>query len=1162
MSARLSWHDSCWNGCICVDPLSNTSCMVHEYIRDTRNDQIEKVNSSKHFSSIQNYEPPCSGEISLLSPEPSRIIHSDPLDWRKLPDFHEDLEPYSFCTRPYGRMRSKEKGVTWESNPETQLESLNEYFDAIVPEESLVFFYANQGNPLVEDAGDRLLIGVARVAKKGQQLYFPKTSRYPEDYPIWSRAITIDYPQQTVIIPYQEYLKNGFDPSNIICKVPSGLREKFSYVSEQLTDDEAVVALEAIIQTSRTVQAEGKSKDDWNARIKWLDKVLSETWGNRGAYPGMGSVLEYLSMHNGTIYQFEVLNGISQKGKDTSKHLLSILCRKRLAEKKFKKDIEPAILQWQDLPEQRQELLKTLWLFELTKEQVERIANPDLKKEAEITASIKEIIEDPYQLCEQDRGAKDSSPISFEQIDHGMLPLPDIAKSWGERPSISQNDKRRVRALIVDILKTAAKSGDTLLSMNEALTRIRKRVTNERQCNPDRELILANSKFYKEAIDFDPEAENPYLALLRLRKMEDEISSQIIDLTKRGARPPSGIDWQGLLEKELGKPGQTHLDAKVEVRAQKEKAEALEKLFGYGFSILTGRAGTGKTTVVKILLQGIAEKEGHTDVLLLAPTGKARVRLKNLAKKDALTIHQFLNRLDWMNKDTFALKDFGGQTEGASTIIVDEASMIPLDLLGTLFRATRFNEVKRLIFIGDSNQLPPIGPGRAFVDIIAWLNQDTHRKAHLIYLKERARQVKQSEASEALRLSDGYTVDHPSPNDDEMLSDVSQGYNKGDLEVYFWNNPDELYKILDNRMTELLALEKSEKSYVAFNSSLGIPNGKDCDPENWQILSPVRMQRFGTREINRLIQKKYRIGLMETARHSRYSAKPFGAEDIVYTDKVIQIVNSPRKAWLNGKSENGYVANGEVGYVCNTSKGQKRVNDFLNIRLSTQPDRTYRYFRQEVEGNMELAYAITVHKAQGSDFKTVFLVLPQKAGTLSRELLYTGLTRFKKKLVLLIEKDIAPLKIYRKMQQSETMLRNTNLFEPIVRPEGVKIPYPEKLIHRTTTGELVRSKSEVIVANVLTELGLDYKYEEPLEIAPHNFRLPDFTIYYKGKTFYWEHLGMLNVESYRKEWEQKEKWYNDNKLVKQLITSQDGSDGSIDSLTIQKTARERILSSV
>jgi hypothetical protein len=123
----------------------------------------------------------------------------------------------------------------------------------------------------------------------------------------------------------------------------------------------------------------------------------------------------------------------------------------------------------------------------------------------------------------------------------------------------------------------------------------------------------------------------------------------------------------------------------------------------------------------------------------------------------------------------------------------------------------------------------------------------------------------------------------------------------------------------------------------------------------------------------------------------------------------------------------------------------------------------------------------------------------------------------------------------------------------------VKLPYPEKLIHRTLTGELVRSKSEVVVANVLTKLGIDYKYEEPVEVAPHDFRLPDFTISFKGKTWYWEHLGMLNLESYKKEWEQKKAWYKKHKLIEKIITSQDGPDGGIDSLQIEKTAKERIL---
>jgi exodeoxyribonuclease V alpha subunit len=1161
ISARLVWHDSCWKGKICEDPLSNTSCMVHDYIRDTRNDEIEKSNSGESFSTIKGYEPPCTGEISLFSPEPSRIMHTDPLEWRRLPNFYEDLDANSFCARPYRRMFSSEEGITWESDPDKQRERLEEYFGAIENEKSLVFFYANHGNPLVEDAGDRLLIGVARILKKGNQLYFPKTPRYKEDYPLWSRAITIAHPGQSVTIPYQEYLKNDYDASAIICKVPGSLREGFSYVSEQIADDQAVIALEAIIQTAKIVRAEGKSKEDWDSKIKWLDKILDETWGNRGAYPGAGSILKNLGMHKGTIYQKEILNELTKKGKDVADHLLKILDKKKLPEKKYKKDLEIAITQWQDLPEQRKELLKKLFLFDLTGSQVQRIANPDLRKDSEIHADVETILENPYILCEQDIGAKDSDPISFDQIDHGMLPLPNIAKKWGERPSLPQNDKRRTRALIVETLKSAALSGDTLLPFNEMLRRVRKRVTEGRECNPDRELILANKRFYKETINFDSETDNPNLALPKLRQMEIEISTTIRDLTKITPSPASKIDWKHLLEKEIGEAGKTHLNLKAEERAQKEKAEALEKLFRNSFSILTGRAGTGKTTVVKILLQGITEKEGQTDVLLLAPTGKARVRLKTLSKEETLTIHQLLNRNEWMNQETFTLRESGGSQITASTIIIDEASMIPLDLLGTLFRAINFNSVKRLIFIGDSNQLPPIGPGRPFVDIIKWLDQDEEHRIHLMSLKERARQITQSEESEALRLSDGYTAGTPTPNDDQILSDISKGYNKGDLEVHFWNTPEELYKTINEKLAEMFSVGKSEKSYIEFNASLGIPDGTDYDPENWQILSPVRMQRFGTREINRLIQKTYRKGLMENSRHNSALPRPFGNEDIVYTDKVIQIVNTPRKAWMNSNLVNGYVANGEVGYVSRTCKDKKN-GDYLEIKFSTQSDRSYRYYRKQTEKNLELAYAITVHKAQGSDFNTVFLILPQKVGTLSRELLYTGLTRFKKKLILLIEKDITPLKLYRKMQHSETMLRNTNLFEPIARPEGVKQPYPEKLIHRTTTGELVRSKSEVIVANVLTELRLDYKYEEPLEVTSTDFRLPDFTIYFKGKTFYWEHLGMLNVESYKEEWTRKKSWYERNNFAKQLITSQDGPDGSIDSAIIQKIAREKILSQI
>ena len=149
---------------------------------------------------------------------------------------------------------------------------------------------------------------------------------------------------------------------------------------------------------------------------------------------------------------------------------------------------------------------------------------------------------------------------------------------------------------------------------------------------------------------------------------------------------------------------------------------------------MCGRAGTGKTSVLKVFLKGLEELEGKRPILLLAPTGKARVRLMDRTKRDdgsvrdAYTIHQFLMRHNWLNPENFALKLQGGDQHGAPTVIIDEASMIPMDLLGVLFRALDLNKVSRLILVGDPNQLPPIGPGRPLVDIIAWLEADDERK--------------------------------------------------------------------------------------------------------------------------------------------------------------------------------------------------------------------------------------------------------------------------------------------------------------------------------------------------------------------------------------------------------------------------------------------------
>jgi len=234
-----------------------------------------------------------------------------------------------------------------------------------------------------------------------------------------------------------------------------------------------------------------------------------------------------------------------------------------------------------------------------------------------------------------------------------------------------------------------------------------------------------------------------------------------------------------------------------------------------------------------------------------------------------------------------------------------------------------------------------------------------------------------------------------------------------------------------------------------------------------------------------------------------------------------------------------------------------------------------------VDENLELAYALSVHKAQGSDFEIVFLIIPKEAQTLSRELIYTGLTRFRKHLVLLVEGDTETLRRLRLPDRSDTHLRNTNLFALSLRPDPDRpvAPYPEALIHRARSGVLVRSKSEVIVADVLDSLGISWKYEEPLFPAdnPRNYRLPDFSIGFEGDLYYWEHLGMLSIPSYRDGWNKKCRWYEETMGIPVVgdgardgvdmkpgtsplvITSRDGADGSIDVPRIEALARKYVL---
>ena len=583
----------------------------------------------------------------------------------------------------------------------------------------------------------------------------------------------------------------------------------------------AVGALERLLQSVQAVKDENKVPGDWDRHLVWLNDVLSEVWQNRGPFPGIGSVLQYLGCASGTAFQRQVLLPLLTKGDNAWEYVLAILEGRRTCEQQqYARALKQTGARWMAYKAPRRHLLALLARFELSPAQVDRVTNPDKRSGCGISATDEQLVANPFLLSEMDQGDGASDLIALETIDRGMRPEGAAARFLGTDDTCAQDDPRRVRGVAVAVLQGAAQQGDTLLPFTETVNRIAKRFPERRACRPDRDLVEGQASFYQEALDFRVDGDPPTMALKWLAELEREVSSRLPRRTKtKNAPPGAGWSWEKLLLDEFGKTSGSTLPPEVEARARQEKAEALATLYEGRFSVLYGRAGTGKTSVLKVFLKGLEALEGKRPILLLAPTGKARVRLMDRTKRDdgsvrdAYTIHQFLMRHRWLNPENFALKLQGGDQHGAPTVIIDEASMIPMDLLGVLFRALDLNKTNRLILVGDPNQLPPIGPGRPFVDMIAWLEADEERKHCLARLMERGRY--EDHNSQALQLADGYLRDDTSPGDDDMLSRVAREDVGGDLEVRYWRDGSQLEQQLAAAPAEASAADRRQESLHA-----------------------------------------------------------------------------------------------------------------------------------------------------------------------------------------------------------------------------------------------------------------------------------------------------------------------------------------------------------
>jgi ATP-dependent exoDNAse (exonuclease V) alpha subunit len=574
-----------------------------------------------------------------------------------------------------------------------------------------------------------------------------------------------------------------------------------------------------------------------------------------------------------------------------------------------------------------------------------------------------------------------------------------------------------------------------------------------------------------------------------------------------------------------------------------ERRLLYKNVFEKSFFLLTGKPGAGKTYETSKIIEHLYNAD--EDVLILAPTGKAALRITENIKKhtdledvEAKTIDKYIfeNKFGWIYDDWEGALSIPEENKlSIVNLIIDESSMLDLKKLCLLFSIIKFTDKypKRIILVGDENQLPPIGFGKPFHDIIEHVHQNDELAAnHYINLVSNCRQENDEKI---LKLAEAFTDKTRCYEEAFNIIDSGEGQKSEGLFVYKWKNQSDLHGKIENAMQKVFEFEKVDKGETDFAKlnllfglyDNGYVNNQDYQfqekllLENLQTLSPYRTGYFGTLGINRLIQCKYRIKT-ETQNMEKF---------FLNADKIIRLNN-----WYYGprgdrklKLSNGSIGVANVKPKYFTDDNGKRVD--YDERKFYFRDYDYPITSIDNEENFDLAYAITVHKSQGSDFKNVFLVIPQKQSLLSKELLYTALTRSKFRLFLFVQ-DVEDNLLMKAKNTSHLIHRNTSVFKDPVNKKEKYSPEP---------GVMVSSKIEFILYTALKRSGLKFKYEEPLQLDKLTYKIhPDFTIYLRnGKKLFWEHLGMLDTRKYYNDWQQRRKDYKEHGIEGDLISTDD-----------------------
>ena len=475
----------------------------------------------------------------------------------------------------------------------------------------------------------------------------------------------------------------------------------------------------------------------------------------------------------------------------------------------------------------------------------------------------------------------------------------------------------------------------------------------------------------KEEIVIEKREDENWVYSKEIYDAEANIASKLILLdSAQNIKRIAGFDSE--LEK-IEKAGNINLSAK--------QKEAIQAINSNNVVIITGGPGTGKTTIIKNVID-IYKSHGKK-VVLCAPTGRAAKRMTEMTGEEAKTLHRLLE-IGKIEKDNeFTIMNYEVAPIDADVIIVDEASMVDIYLMNYLLNG--IYQGTKLILVGDTDQLPSVGPGSVLKDII------NSERIKTIFLDEIFRQAAQSKI----------IVNSHRVNDGEYFLDKEE--QEGLKDDFFYIKE----KSQDIMLDQIISLCKGR-----------LKNFGDYDFfENIQILSPTKKGLLGTKELNKRLQEELNPSSDEK------NEKKVGEVIFREGDRVMQVKNNYDIYWEKGNTisltyESGTgIFNGELGKIVKI--------DFLNkqIKILFDDEKEAWYAFSDMD-QIEHAYAITVHKAQGSEFDVVIMVVTQSSAMLlTRNLLYTGLTRAKKLLILIGNDNVVKFMI----QNADTKIRNTGL---------------------------------------------------------------------------------------------------------------------------------------